>query len=204
MQNKRGKRFILSVAVMQIVLIVMMSVSISFFISENLISAEVFLPDDNPEPLPKTVSASPEQAQSGFLSDDVSKYYHPEPLPKTVTAPTGTNSPPNAVKTVGKKEYKFLGQTVRGGWGHLAQGVMWAVFAAGAIQIIGGLAGFDKELSNALSISVFAGIMGGQFVKGLVVKQAAGQQTATTLGGKLTAGQAGFASGLLIAAAIFI
>src|SRR3989344_2076073 len=83
MQNKRGKRFILSVAVMQIVLIVMMSVSISFFISENLISAEVFLPDDNPEPLPKTVSASPEQAQSGFLSDDVSKYYHPEPLPIT-------------------------------------------------------------------------------------------------------------------------
>src|SRR3989344_1174897 len=119
MQNKRGKRFILSVAVMQIVLIVMMSVSISFFISENLISAEVFLPDDNPEP-----------------------------LPKTVTAPTGTNSPPNAVKTVGKKEYKFLGQTVRGGWGHLAQGVMWAVFAAGAIQLIGNLAGLEKGTTN--------------------------------------------------------
>src|SRR3989344_3003793 len=88
--------------------------------------------------------------------------------------------------------------------GHLVQGLLWSTIAVGAIQIIGGLAGFDKELSNALSISVFAGIMGGQFVKGLVVKQAAGQQTATTLGGKLTAGQAGFASGLLIAAAIFI
>jgi hypothetical protein len=46
-----------------------------------------------------------------------------------------------------------------GGFGHLATGVSWAIAAVGAIQLIGGLAGWDDSLTNALSYGAAAGIM---------------------------------------------
>ena len=42
-------------------------------------------------------------------------------------------------------------------FGHLVQGVLWASVAAGLIQLIGNLAGLDKNLVNTLTLSAVGG-----------------------------------------------
>ncbi len=52
-------------------------------------------------------------------------------------------------------------------WGHLLEGLGWSLMVVGAIQLIGGLAGLDKGLTDALSTAAFAGIMAGKLSIGI-------------------------------------
>lgn len=52
----------------------------------------------------------------------------------------------------------FFG-TISGGWAYLYEGLQFSLFIAGAIQLIGGIAGLDSSTTNSLTISAIAGIM---------------------------------------------
>ncbi|MEK6933938.1 MAG: hypothetical protein AABW75_03620 [Nanoarchaeota archaeon] len=91
--------------------------------------------------------------------------------------------------------------------GHLAQGLFWSVTVVGVIQVIGGLAGLDSDTTKALSISAFAGIMAGKAVTGAIKSEYLNSLISSNgkfLGIFKTAGGAGLATGLLVAAAVFI
>ncbi len=55
------------------------------------------------------------------------------------------------------KEFPLIG-IVSGGWAHLLDGVVWASFVVGAIQLLGPLLGADETTVNALSAAAVAGI----------------------------------------------
>src|SRR3989344_2931995 len=100
---------------------------------------------------------------------------------------------------VGQRETKILGTTWHGATAHLVQGVQWALLAAGAIQLIGNVAGLEKDTTNALTIAVTAGIMAG---KGLAAlgPSGGGQISSTffaTKSGQITAG-------LVVAVVVFV
>ena len=60
----------------------------------------------------------------------------------------------------GKKFTEFQGPLGTSGWfGHIVSGLSWALLVVGAIQMVGGLAGWDDSLTNSLSIAVGGGIM---------------------------------------------
>ncbi len=48
--------------------------------------------------------------------------------------------------------------------GNLVQGVIWAAAAAGVIQLVGNLAGLDKKTTNAATIAVAGGVIGGKAI----------------------------------------
>ena len=59
----------------------------------------------------------------------------------------------------GKKFTEFQGPLGTSGWfGHIVSGLSWALLVVGAIQMVGGLAGWDDSLTNVLSIAATAGI----------------------------------------------
>ena len=59
----------------------------------------------------------------------------------------------------GKEIGQFSGPLGTSGWfGHIASGLSWALLVVGAIQMVGGLAGWDDSLTNVLSIAATAGI----------------------------------------------
>ncbi len=96
-----------------------------------------------------------------------------------------------------------IGPEVSGMWAHLATGVGWAVAVVGIIQLVGNIAGLDKQLTNSLSAAAGLGIIGGSLVKGLAFE---GKLAFGTFANKigLTAGQFGFIAGVGIAAAVFL
>src|SRR3989344_5364817 len=55
------------------------------------------------------------------------------------------------------KEFPLIG-IVSGGWAHLLDGVVWASFVVGAIQLLGPRLGADETTVNALSAAAVAGI----------------------------------------------
>ena len=90
-------------------------------------------------------------------------------------------------------------------YGSLLEGLLWAGVAVGVVQLIGGIAGFDSSLTNTISGAVFGGIMAGKLVQGWIIKGAGvGAEKAILPGTKLTAGQAGVITFVIVAAAIFI
>ncbi|MBI2631939.1 hypothetical protein HYW75_02970 [Candidatus Pacearchaeota archaeon] len=91
--------------------------------------------------------------------------------------------------------------------GHLVSGLLFAVTIVGVIQVIGSLAGIDSDTTKSLSIAAFAGIMAGQAVTGAI--QSGYLNSLISPSGKFlgvfnTARGAGLATGLLVAAAVFI
>ena len=91
--------------------------------------------------------------------------------------------------------------------GHLVKGLFWSIAVVGAIQLIGGIAGFDKGVTKSLSISAFGGIMSGQLITGAF--QAGKLEFLKSASGKYfglfeKSTTAGFAVGAAVAAAIFI
>ena len=90
--------------------------------------------------------------------------------------------------------------------GHLVKGLFWSIAVVSAIQLIGGIAGFDKGLTKSLSISAVGGILGGKAIYGLWGKGAGviGNKGLLVEAGKgLTSLQATLI-GVGVAAAIFI
>ena len=55
-------------------------------------------------------------------------------------------------------------------FGHLVQGVIWAGVVVGVIQLVGSLAGADRNLINTLSMAAFGGIMAGKIITGIKEK----------------------------------
>ncbi len=51
--------------------------------------------------------------------------------------------------------------------GNLVEGLIWSLFVVGAIQLIGSVAGLDRDLTNTLSIAAASGIIGGKALYGL-------------------------------------
>lgn len=90
--------------------------------------------------------------------------------------------------------------------GNLVQGLVWSFMVIGAIQLIGGLVGLDKGLTNSLTYSAVGGIMAGKLSLGLMQSNSYGGATLNSLGGKigLSQGQAAFGIGAIVAIAIFI
>lgn len=119
---------------------------------------------------------------------------NPEQYTKVTTA-----AKTEGAALTGQKEGSFLSIKTVGATTHLVQGLTWSIFVVGAIQLIGGVAGLDKQLTNSLSIAAFAGIMAG---KGLAALGPTGSQTITT--GILAKPGFQFAFGLAVAAAVFI
>ncbi len=100
-----------------------------------------------------------------------------------------------------QKEYNFFGiKTFYGGGAHLLQGASWALQAAGAIQLIGSLAGLDSQTTRALQLSAVGGIMAGKTVASL------GPSGFNKLPVDSIFAKAGtqFAIGLVVAVAIFV
>ena len=64
-----------------------------------------------------------------------------------------------AVVEGSKYSKDFFGIPLTGGVAHLVEGLMFAGLVAGMIQLVGGIAGFDEGLTNALTIASFGGIM---------------------------------------------
>ena len=123
-----------------------------------------------------------------------SPYLNPEKFTKTQNAVVAEGA-----KVTGQKQGSFLGIKTVGATTHLTQGLTWSIFVVGAIQLIGGIAGFDKQLTNSLSIAAFAGIMAG---KGLAALGPTGSQTITS--GILAKPGFQFGFGLAVAVAVFI
>jgi|SRR3989338_2424727 len=259
MQNKRGKRFILSVAVMQIVLIVMMSFAFTFILSAELVQSvedpkinvgrppikEQTVKVDFVSKDGTKVTSTPTATKSAqyvnmpkgaydynvqfsdgsTLSRADIKMINPPGADGTggsIVTSQGTTRPisPEEYKSFqsqvnaqggalqGQKQYTVLGQSLYGGWAHLAQGVMWAVFAAGAIQLIGNLAGLEKGTTNSLTIAAVGGIMAGKTVAAFGPGGFSSTQGSTFwsqgFGKFLSSGWGQFTVGLAVAAAIFI
>lgn len=54
----------------------------------------------------------------------------------------------------GKEIGQFSGPLGTSGWfGHIASGLSWALLVVGAIQMVGGLAGWDDSLTDSLSVA---------------------------------------------------
>jgi len=84
--------------------------------------------------------------------------------------------------------------------GNLVQGVVWSLTAAAAIQLVGGIAGFDDGVTNAATLAVVSGIMSGKVLWGLFGKAEAG---GGILGQGLSASAATWI-GVGIAVAVFV
>ena len=104
---------------------------------------------------------------------------------------------------VGGPEYNIpiIGTSISGYfWGNLVQGLFWAVAVAGVIQLIGSLAGLDRDLTNALTSALASGVFVGKLTYGSILE--AGIDTRT--GFLSPAGITGIAVGALVAFAIFV
>lgn len=84
--------------------------------------------------------------------------------------------------------------------GNLVEGLVWSLGVVSAIQLFGGLAGFDSSLTNALSYSAVAGIMSGKLAYGLIGKGGSPPIFSETL----TAGQFSTLLGIGVAVGIFL
>ncbi len=85
------------------------------------------------------------------------------PINNKPDVPAGAGNTPPPTKP-GSYQGKIFGA---GGLGHLFDGLFTAVAVVGAIQLIGGLAGWDKGLTNALSLGAGAGIMATAIINSL-------------------------------------
>lgn len=88
--------------------------------------------------------------------------------------------------------------------GHLIEGATWAIAVVGAVQLVGGLAGLDPQLTNTLSIAAASGIIGGKAIFGLFGQSTPGLSGS---GGILTQTLSPLQAGLIgvgVAAVVFV
>ena len=122
--------------------------------------------------------------------------------------PISPSDIPSDASSFGYTDYKIpgLGTSVPNPiLGNLAQGLGWSITVVGIIQLIGSVAGLSSSTTTSLSISAVGGIMGGKLVMGAIQDNDIGTHGfVNAFGEHFTAGQVGFAAGIVIAAAIFI
>ena len=110
----------------------------------------------------------------------------------------------NSVASVGGKTVKpytdALGIT-SGGLSFLIDGFIWAAAVAGAVQLLGRLAGLEENLVNTLSLSLAGGIMTAQILRSL---GPSGFNTGLAADSFLVSGAGPWLIGLGVAALIFI
>ncbi len=131
-----------------------------------------------------------------FTDGTKSAYLNPEEFTAAQRAATT-----EGVKFTEPKTTKILGQTFTRGAAHLVQGLSWSILVAGAIQLIGTVAGVDRQTTNALSIAAFSGIMAG---KGLAALSGPSGGWNIIKSGLFTKPLVQFGVGVLVAAAVFV
>ena len=232
MKKKSTKFVIFNFAIIQIFLLISMSFAFAFIFQKNTVSAKNWFPSvatnptgpafsiGTPNSVIKNIPAGATKMtytgtetfyENGVaFKGDIHKYndqWFKVPAGSKEAIPVTNQADIDILKANFKnpnqKEFNMLGIHLQGGSAYLAQGVMFSLFAVGAIQMIGGLAGLDKGMTNALSYSAVGGIMAGKIVGSL------GPKGFNVLGNggfakAISSPWGQFGVGVLVAAAIFI
>ena len=154
MQKRWKRAFVFYSIFLQITLLLGMVISITFF------TANVSADDPVPSHAESVKTIAREGGYKAELTYTLTPIETPTPIPRFGGPAAGTKVPP---PTIEKEKYRLFDKTIaEGGPAHLLEGLEFSLFAAGAIQLIGSIAGFDKTLTNSLTYSVVGGIMAGK------------------------------------------
>jgi hypothetical protein len=199
MDKRRGSLFLVNTALFEIVLLVLMSFAIAFILEESLVSAQGgFLPPGSDTPLPDFEGVGgevipvkplltgppktlvPTKSVSAVADAELREAFREGAEIDAADAELreafreGAEIDAAAVDAqAGAKPYtydSFFGE-IEGFWQvNMYQGLVWAIAAASAVQLIGNLAGLDQDVTNAATAAIAGGIFAGKSAYGLLLE----------------------------------
>ncbi|MDO8508523.1 MAG: hypothetical protein Q7S27_02445 [Nanoarchaeota archaeon] len=194
---KRGKsKIIKSICSFEIILFLSMSFAVAFVMNAGMVSGIGEYDQFNSEPATSNLQVPSDAGlNEEFLNEfDFWKKGEGPSVGSGTTLPSITGDTYN---------YKIplTGTPVNGFFTvNLVEGLVWAIAVVGIVQLVGNLAGLDPEITNALSVSLGAGIVAGKAAYGLALKS----QTVVDTGVFSGAGWTGLGVGAIVAFAIFV
>jgi hypothetical protein len=210
MMRKKSSVWRSGVALGEIVLIVSLSFTIAFLISEEagVVSAQGFIAGTSAADIMAKAAAQTSAAQSPIQTTWLQRFA----TQKGSIGATGETTSAQGFgigKSIGdlaggRATFGFkAGSTSAGVAGALGQGLFWGGVLYGGIKLLAPLLGVGKETTNALATAALVGGLSGGVIKATLV-YLHGSAPGSPGIWSLTAGQAGFFGGLAIAAVVFL
>ena len=186
--RKRRRGVISTLAWGEIFLIVSMSFTLAFLLSEEVgvVSAQTLGTPD------AEIAKRLANARSTLTTGGRGSWWNTQ---------TGGGKITKLIGDVSKGKATFgLEGTAGNVAGALAQGLFWGAVLYGGVKLLGSLFGVEKEKTNALATAALAGGIGGGAVKALILSGGAEKPGFLIF----TPGQAGFIAGVGIAIVVFL